>query len=208
MIATINKTRRRCETEKRINPSIIILSSLLRPFGSVPVLSHFAFQQSRLERKAALAHYAFAGPESADDSLVSARGAAYLYIPRLETPRGALFGQKDDCALVDALDSLFGDDQLLLRGTAGGGRTGFEAHFDEHSDLEPLFPVCHFNSYTRRARLLAQHGIDVGHAPCDHSIAERRRPHFGGRAHAEGANLRLRDVGDDPERRNVGDGEE
>src|SRR5215510_7654059 len=92
MIATINKTRRRCETEKRINPSIIILSSLLRPFGSVPVLSDFAFQQLRLERKAALAHYTFAGPESADDSLVSARSAAYLYIARLEMALLALFG--------------------------------------------------------------------------------------------------------------------
>src|SRR5262245_45318409 len=94
MIDTINKTRRRCETEKRINPSIILLSFLLMPFGSVPVLSHFAFQQLRLERKAALAHYSLAGPESADDSLVSARGGANLYIARLETPSGALFGQK------------------------------------------------------------------------------------------------------------------
>src|SRR5262245_50143907 len=107
------------------------------------VISHFAFQQLRLERKAALAHDAFAGLESADDSLISACRAAKLHLARLEVAPLPIIWQKDDCALVDALDSLFGNDQLTLLRFFLPARPGFKADLDEHPDLEPFLPVRH-----------------------------------------------------------------
>src|SRR5262245_42159828 len=121
------------------------------------VFSHFAFQQLRLERKAAFAHDALAGLNSVDDALVSARRAAKLHVARLEMALLPLLWHKDDCSLVDALDGLFGDDQLTLHRFFLPACPGFEADLDEHPDLEPLLPVRHLHTDTRRARLLVQH---------------------------------------------------
>src|SRR5882672_11760418 len=97
-------------------------------------------------------------------------------------PLLALFGEEDDCTLVDALDGLFWDDKLISTELSLPARPGFKADIDEHPDFESLLPVLHFYPDTRCACVLAQHRVDVGDAPGNRLGAERRRMHFSGRA--------------------------
>src|SRR5262245_14874643 len=107
-MATINRTRRRCETENLMTALIINLhrdtkgqaGNLQFPSGtSVALFSHFPFEELRLQSEAAPGHYPVAEREPAYNPPVTVDHRPKLHVPYPEMTWLAFLRYKDDRAV-------------------------------------------------------------------------------------------------------------